>query len=228
MFDVNQFLRILNNPTELPCFIILCTPIILIIWHFKFQIPRDFTLIKGKVESCGSIISPLNRYEGQRLRNITFLQDDGTRIAFSSLTLKIGLWRHIKTDNRVSLLSGHFCLMKQFGRVFFFAYASADNATKIAVSNDLYFPKMLSKLANLVRFVAISIVTYLALTVFIHFYDRIDDDIFFDMFFILMEYSFSLVFLYYFYFNFISQYPKKAYEKQKELLEKSGIPIPII
>lgn len=185
----------------------LALVILLIIWHFYFQIPKQFMLIEGKVESCN--------LQRQRLRKkITFLQNDGTRIAFTRIYMGQALEKQIE-QYQTTALAGRFCLMKQFGFMHCFAYA--DNTRAIALSSDMYFPKtFMQKLVAILKYFVIAM-----MIVFIYFALFISSKS-------VTILQLLIVFSYLIYFNFISNHPKKIYAKQVDLLKQANIPEPII
>lgn len=186
-------------------FDILLTIIFLVIWHFFFQIPKQYMLIEGRIESC-------NLARKRLRKKITFIRNDGTKIAFNYLFLTKGLCEQIGHYTPTSL-SGRFCLMKQFGFTHLFAFADHDSA--IALSRDMYFPKTLST-------ILLKAVKYFLITMFIAFLMQN-----------LLNFgktllSFFIIYAYFIYFNLISNYPKKIYTQQLALLKKAKISEPTI
>ncbi len=211
--------------------VFLCTVGCILYWHFNRQIPAEYIFIEGEIESYQHksdfyirprFIERLNAYALSGAKNVIFHTRDNERIAFKKIIYKNGLWRQlgIYPPNE---LRGYFCLMRQHGTVYLFAYS--DSNSKVALSNDLYFPQTLGG----------KIKTALKLFLGIGLIFMLISSIGSLLFIIPSKYvgsialiSFPLVYGYFIYFNLFSKYPKEIYKKQVELIKKAGMVEPII
>ncbi len=212
----------------------ICIAVVLLaIWHKKYQIPTEYILIKGEIESYQSaspyyinkrLIESIDIFSLSKAKKVVFHTLENKRIAFTSIFYKNALWRQLGNYHPNTLV-GNFCLMKQHGKVYFIAFQ--DNNKTVAVSSDLYFPLSLTgKISFAIRLffgLVLFYIPMISIGFILLLGQREAEEV--GSAFIL---TFPIVYGYFLYFNLFSKYSKDIYKKQIELLKDAGISEPII
>ncbi len=212
----------------------LITVVLLFIWHKKFQMPSEYILIKGEIETYQSssefyarkrLIEYIDIFSLSKAKKVVFRTVDGKRIAFNAIYYKNALWRQLGNYHPNSLV-GNFCLMKQHGKVYFFAFGN--DSQSVVASSDLYFPlSTMGKISLAIRFffgvlIFYSLISPIGFLLSLPF--QRESYVIIDAFF---STSF-VVYGYFIYFNIFSKYPKEIYKKQIELIKQAGMAEPLI